>query len=57
MAGLALAGLPIGMILLQPDLGTALVYIVVTAVMIMMSHIVDAADRLARAVVGHRRSR
>ncbi|MEM9468146.1 MAG: FtsW/RodA/SpoVE family cell cycle protein [Actinomycetota bacterium] len=38
MAGLALAGLPIGIILLQPDLGTALVYIVVTAVMIMMSH-------------------
>lgn len=38
MAGLALAGLPIGMILLQPDLGTALVYIVVTAVMITMSH-------------------
>ena len=39
MAGLALAGLPIGLILLQPDLGTVLVYIVITAVMIMMSHI------------------
>ena len=39
MAGLALAGLPIGLILLQPDLGTVLVYIVVTAVMIMMSNV------------------
>ncbi len=38
-AGLALAALPIGMILLQPDLGTVLVYIVITAVMIMMSNI------------------
>lgn len=39
MAGLGLAGLLIGLILLQPDLGTVLVYIVVTAVMIMMSNI------------------
>ena len=38
-AGLLLAGAPIGLILLQPDLGTVLVYIVVTAVMIMMSNI------------------
>ncbi|MEO0493656.1 MAG: FtsW/RodA/SpoVE family cell cycle protein [Actinomycetota bacterium] len=38
-AGLLLAGIPIGLILLQPDLGTVLVYIVVTAVMIMMSNI------------------
>jgi rod shape determining protein RodA len=38
MVGLALAGLPTVMILSQPDLGTALVYIVITAVMIMMSH-------------------
>ena len=37
--GLLLAGVPIGLILLQPDLGTVLVYIVVTAVMIMMSNI------------------
>ncbi|MEM8707692.1 MAG: FtsW/RodA/SpoVE family cell cycle protein [Actinomycetota bacterium] len=39
VAGLALAGVFIGMILLQPDLGTVLVYIVITAVMIMMSNI------------------
>ena len=39
MAGLVLAGLPIGLILLQPDLGTVLVYVVVTAVMIMMSNV------------------
>lgn len=39
MAGLMLAGLPIGLILLQPDLGTVLVYVVVTAVMIMMSNV------------------
>lgn len=39
MAGLVLAGLPIGLILLQPDLGTVLVYVVVTAVMVMMSNI------------------
>ena len=38
-AGLLLAGVPIGLILLQPDLGTVLVYIIVTAVMIMMSNI------------------
>ena len=38
-AGLLLAGVPIGLILLQPDLGTVLVYIVITAVMIMMSNI------------------
>jgi rod shape determining protein RodA len=38
-AGLLLAGLPIGLILLQPDLGTVLVYIVITAVMITMSNI------------------
>ena len=38
-AGLVLAGLPIGFILLQPDLGTVLVYVVVTAVMILMSNI------------------
>ena len=38
-AGLLLAGVPIGLILLQPDLGTVLVYIVVTAMMIMMSNI------------------
>ncbi|MEM9521500.1 MAG: FtsW/RodA/SpoVE family cell cycle protein [Actinomycetota bacterium] len=39
MVGLALAGFPIGLILLQPDLGTVLVYIVITAVMIMTSNI------------------
>ena len=39
MTGLMLAGLPIGLILLQPDLGTVLVYVVVTAVMIMMSNV------------------
>lgn len=39
MAGLTLAGMPIGLILLQPDLGTVLVYVVVTAVMIMMSNV------------------
>jgi len=39
MAGLVVAGLPIGLILLQPDLGTVLVYVMVTAVMIMMSNI------------------
>ena len=39
MVGVMLAGLPIVMILLQPDLGTALVYIVITAVMITMSHV------------------
>ena len=38
-AGLFLAGVPIGLILLQPDLGTVLVYIVITAVMITMSNI------------------
>jgi rod shape determining protein RodA len=37
--GLLLAGVPIGLILLQPDLGTVLVYIVITAVMITMSNI------------------
>ena len=38
-AGLLLAGVTIGLILLQPDLGTVLVYIVITAVMITMSNI------------------
>ena len=38
-AGLFLAGVSIGLILLQPDLGTVLVYIVITAVMIIMSNI------------------
>lgn len=38
-AGLLLAGIPIGLILLQPDLGTVLVYVVITAVMITMSNI------------------
>ena len=38
-SGLALAMLPVGMIMLQPDLGTVLVYIAITAVMIMMSNI------------------
>jgi len=38
-AGLLLAGVPIGLILLQPDLGTVLVYIVITAAMITMSNI------------------
>ncbi len=38
-AGLLLASIPIGLVLLQPDLGTVLVYIVVTAVMIMMSNV------------------
>ena len=38
-AGLLLASVPIGLILLQPDLGTVLVYIVITAVMITMSNI------------------
>lgn len=37
VAGLAIAGAPIGLILFQPDLGTVLVYVVVTAVMIVMS--------------------
>lgn len=36
---LAIAGLPIGLILLQPDMGTVLVYIVVVAAMITMSEI------------------
>lgn len=39
MTGLLLAGMPIGLILLQPDLGTVLVYVMVTAVMILMSNI------------------
>ena len=34
-----LAALLIGLILLQPDLGTVLVYVVITAVMIMMSNV------------------
>jgi rod shape determining protein RodA len=38
-AGLLLAGVPIGLILLQPDLGTVLVYIVITAVILTMSNI------------------
>ena len=37
--GLMLAALLIGLILLQPDLGTVLVYVVITAVMIMMSNV------------------
>ncbi len=36
---LAVAGLPILMILLQPDMGTVLVYMVVVAAMIMMSEV------------------
>jgi len=36
---LSLAGLPILMILLQPDMGTVLVYMVVVAAMIMMSEV------------------
>jgi rod shape determining protein RodA len=36
---LALAGLPILLILLQPDMGTVLVYMVIVAVMIMMSEV------------------
>ena len=38
-AGLVLAAVPVMLILFQPDLGTVLVYIVITAVMIMMSSI------------------
>jgi rod shape determining protein RodA len=36
---LALAGLPILMILLQPDMGTVLVYMIIVAAMIMMSEV------------------
>lgn len=36
---LSLAGLPILLILLQPDMGTVLVYMVIVAVMIMMSEV------------------
>jgi rod shape determining protein RodA len=36
---LALAGVPIGLILLQPDMGTVLVYMVIVAAMIMMSDV------------------
>jgi rod shape determining protein RodA len=39
MITLALAGLPIVLILLQPDMGTVLVYLVVVAAMIMMSEV------------------
>lgn len=39
MVTLAIAGLPIGLILLQPDMGTVLVYISVVAAMIMMSEV------------------
>ena len=39
VAGLVLAAVPVMLILFQPDLGTVLVYIVITAVMIMMSSI------------------
>ena len=39
VAGLAVAGVPIGLVLLQPDMGTVLVYVMITAVMIMMSNI------------------
>lgn len=38
-AGLAMAGLPIVLILQQPDLGTVLVYVAVTAAIIMMSRV------------------
>ena len=36
---LGLAGVPIGLILLQPDMGTMLVYIMIVATMIMMSEV------------------
>ena len=36
---LGLAGVPIGLILLQPDMGTVLVYIMIVATMIMMSEV------------------
>ncbi|MEZ5243933.1 MAG: FtsW/RodA/SpoVE family cell cycle protein [Acidimicrobiales bacterium] len=39
MVTLALAGLPILVILLQPDMGTVLVYMVIVAAMIMMSEV------------------
>jgi len=39
IAGLALAAVPLGLILLQPDLGTILVYIAVTATMILLSNL------------------
>ena len=39
VAGLVVAGVPIGLVLLQPDMGTVLVYVMITAVMIMMSNI------------------
>ena len=39
VAGLVLAAVPVMLILFQPDLGTVLVYIVITAVMLMMSSI------------------
>lgn len=37
IVALALAGAPIGLILMQPDLGTILVYVVITAVMVSLS--------------------
>ncbi len=37
LAGLTLAGILTGLILMQPDLGTILIYIVITAVMISLS--------------------
>lgn len=39
LGGLLVAGMPIGLILLQPDLGTVLVYVMITAVMLVMSNI------------------
>ena len=39
MVTLALAAVPIGLILLQPDLGTVLVYMTVVAVMVLMSEV------------------
>ena len=38
LGGLVVAGMPIGLILLQPDLGTVLVYVTITAVMLVMSN-------------------
>jgi len=48
---LGLAGVPIGLILLQPDMGTMLVYIMIVATMIMMSEVRGRAIVLL-AIVG-----
>lgn len=51
MVTLALAALPIGLILLQPDLGTVLVYMTVVVVMVLMSE-VKARVIVLLAIIG-----